>query len=299
MKLRYIVQFKGMPKPIICPKFWELRWAYGCIWRPSCDYCYLRGTLFKLDQVKTISFEGYLKRKRVLEKELPIFFETMPPCALNSGELAESLMMELSKEPFIPWITKLFKQYARGHKHLVLTKGGVRHIQNLVNIEGQDVTIVSFSINPYKFAEKHERGAPKVSDRLEACKILYDLGYEVRLRIDFPLFTDADVIELIKDVYTHYDITPARWTLGVPRINNPRLWRLPFFKEFKPYMEHVGKNLWRLNRAYSESVYVAIVDTIRSYDSGEVADIALCKETEKMWEEVGLSPKECKCNCVL
>lgn len=214
MKYKYLAWFGGMPDPIICPAFWELKWAYGCTY--DCGYCYLLGTLYGK---RLIPWKTYLERRNVLERELPAFFEEHEePCVLNSGELADSLMFERtpSKHSFVPWVTEIFKSQNR-HKHLILMKGTA--VDNLLKAEGQEVTIYSASVNPNEMW-KYEKGTPSPIERLEAAKRVQEAGYEVRVRIDFPL---GDLQRLVEDIYSY--ISPSRFTLGTPRINNARFWK--------------------------------------------------------------------------
>jgi len=284
MKYKYLVWFKGMPDPIVCPAFWELKWAYGCTY--DCGYCYLLGTLYGK---RLIPWKTYLKRRNVLERELPAFFEEHEePCVLNSGELADSLMFERtpSKYPFVPWVTEIFKRQNR-HKHLILTKGTA--VDNLLKAEGQEVTIYSASVNP-KEMWKYEKGTPPPIERLEAAKKVQEAGYEVRVRIDFPF---GDLQRLVEDIYSY--ISPSRFTLGTPRINNARLWKFQFWQNCKSMMEHIGGGKWRYDRKESELIYTQLISLIRGYDPK--VPIALCKETREMWESAGLNPDKCECNC--
>lgn len=282
---KYIVKFRGMPKPIVCPAFWELRWAYGCPY--GCEYCYLLGTLYGK---KIIPYDTYLKRREVLERELPAFFEAVgEPTVLNSGELADSLMFEKTELPFIPWATEIFKQQDR-HKHLILTKG--TSVQNLIEVGGQKNTIYSASVNPEE-VWRWEVGTPSPKQRLAVARMVQNAGYEVRVRIDFPI--RGVIPEFVDTIYRH--LAPSRLTLGTPRINNARLWKYGFWQELKSEMDYIGWGKWRYKRETSKEIYEALIDKIRAYDP-EVP-ISLCKETEEMWGNVGLNPNNCKCNCVL
>lgn len=284
MGYKCLAWFGGMPEPVICPAFWELRWAYGCIF--DCEYCYLKGTLRGR---KIITWKKYLERRAVLGKELPMFFETEEPkTPINSGELADSLMFERnpSKYPFIPWVTELFKTQ-RKHKHLILTKGVA--IENLLQSGGQEVTIYSASINPEEMWH-HEKGTPSPAERIEAAKRVQETGYEVRIRIDFPF---GDLSKLVDDTYA--SLEPSRITIGTPRINNARLWKFQFWQNWKPKMEHIGRGKWRYDRKESELIYTQLIDLIRGHDSK--VPIALCKETREMWGRVGLDSDKCECNC--
>ena len=295
MKYELIVRFPGMKPPVVCPSFWEIKPFYGC--KFNCSYCYLLGTLWGK---KIIPWKKYMERMERLGREILDFLKEEPPCLLNSGELADSLMMEKTVFPFVPWITEVLQEFGNGHKHLIVTKDVAVH--HLLEIDGQDVNVVSFSVNPLP-VWRWEKLTPHPERRLKAARKLQNAGYEVRIRIDFPVWeAGLPLKEILRVVENHIDfiyryVEPSRFTLGVPRINNPRLWRYSFWQRLKKDMEKVGRNIWRYNREKSLEIYRREIDKIREYDSK--VPIALCKETMQMYDALELDYENIKCNCIL
>lgn len=60
-------------------------------------------------------------------------------------------------------------------------------------------------------------------------------------------------------------------------------------------MEHIGGSKWRYDRKESELIYTRLINLIKGHNPK--VQIALCKETQGMWESVGLDLDKCECNC--
>ena len=117
-----VAYFGRTPEPqeatdVVCPHFWELKWATGCPY--SCAWCYLQGTLRLLPQRTA----PYVKDYGRVQNELRRFFahEGIEPSLLNAGELADSLMWESNGSPFSAFVIGLFRSQSR-HRVLFVTK---------------------------------------------------------------------------------------------------------------------------------------------------------------------------------
>ncbi|MFH1639075.1 MAG: hypothetical protein ABIB93_02010, partial [Chloroflexota bacterium] len=101
---------------VVCPHFFELKWAYGCPF--DCAWCYLKGTFrFQPNHTKPV-IKDYEKIKTHTKK---FFEEASAAEILNTGEIADSLMAESSDTPFSKLIIPLFEEQDK-HKVLFLTK---------------------------------------------------------------------------------------------------------------------------------------------------------------------------------
>src|SRR5712691_4851563 len=76
--------FQKTPDDIVCGRFWELRWAFGC--PLDCNYCYLRGTM------KGRMRPSFVKAEHVIAALDEAFQQIRAPSLFNSGELSDSLM---------------------------------------------------------------------------------------------------------------------------------------------------------------------------------------------------------------
>jgi len=281
--------FDKTPSDIVCPHFWELNWAYGC--RFNCAYCYLQGTFRgnkkpwprPLDQIFTVLDEFFKDHQN-------------DPQILNSGELTDSLVFPRR----IKQISDKFEEQSR-HRLLLLTKSA--------NVESLDdkprkQTIFSFSLNAHEVWRQLEHKTPPPEGRIEAARIVSEIGDEVRVRID-PIFPVQDWQKHYEDlVYLllselHND--PDRITLGTPRgLAKTRMfskdsswWKLAF--EDNP-SEDSG---WGKKIAFPlrKEIYLFFYDKLTKFGFDK-SKIAMCKETRSMWKEMGLDYTKCKCNCV-
>jgi len=285
--------FEKTPKNIVCPHFYELNWAYGC--RFACSYCYLQGTFRGNTQ------PYYLPLKEVLETFDKVFNHPymVKPAVFNSGELTDSMVFP----SIIEKICDKFEEQ-NTHKILLLTKSNI--VDFLVK-KPRKQTIVSFSMNAKTVSEKWEKKTAPVYKRIEAAKKVYDVGYEVRIRID-PIFPipnwKKEYEELIHEILTN--LKPTRITLGTPRgllktmlYSKDLSWWKFAFEENPSEDTGWGK---KLASGIRKEIYLFLIEKLR--EKGFNGDIALCKETPEMWKGLGMNPgsypdwKYCKCNCV-
>ena len=273
-----IKRFDKTPPPIrstnvICPHFLELKWAYGCPF--DCAWCYLKGTFRFLPTKARPVVKNYdkieLHTRRFLE-------EVEVPEILNTGEIADSLMNEGSREPFSKFIIPIFEEQTK-HKVLFVTKSD--NIKHLLEIHPHNQAIMSFSLNADGAAKKWENGAPSVDRRIEAGRKLSQAGYEVRVRSD-PIVPVPDwkthYTKLVDQIFTSF--IPSRITLGSLRglqstINGStdRSW-VEYLKESSNW----GKKIDFKTRY---EIYASIINRLR--ETYNYSDIALCKETVAMW----------------
>lgn len=286
--LRY---FEKTPETIVCPHFWELNWAYGCPF--NCSYCYLQGT-----------FQGnkkprYVKLKYVFDALENAFRDgeegKLPPSIFNSGELADSLM----STPTMEKIVDKFEEQDK-HKLLLLTKwNDVEFL--LKKLKKQ--TIVSFSINAPKIAERWEKGTAPPQKRIGAAKKVSEIGYETRIRID-PMIP----VRGWEDLYCNLAdqifgaLKPSRITLGSLRgLRNT----IRFCKD-NSWTRYLAKDEtgWgrKVGFALRLSMYSVVLNHLK--EKHGFTKVALCKETPEVWGKLGLGPgkspiwENCKCNCV-
>jgi len=280
------------PTDVVCPHFLELKWGWGCPY--DCGFCYLKGTFrFYLEggRVKP-HFKPREKIKTHVESFLSLDLE---PTILNAGELCDSLMGESSAEPFSEFIMPLFK--GTRHRVLFLTKGvNVGHF--LEHPEFAENAILSWTLNASPVAERWERLAPRVEDRIRAAREVHEAGYEVRIRIDpiVPVpeyWKGGEYIRLI-DLFFE-NLRPERITLGSLRglrstINNvkDRSW-LEYLSEYSGWG-------MRPRHEIRLGMYSTLMKHLKmSYGFERVG---LCKETLRIWRELGLDWKRNCCNCL-
>lgn len=271
--------FRKTPASIVCPHFWELRWAYGCPF--ECAYCYLQGTLRGNKTPRFVPLEHIL-----LAIEDAFNDEDLEPSIFNSGELSDSLMNPIIMEK----IADKFEEQTR-HKLLLLTKSAntaflVRRLRKQ--------TIVSFTINNPEVCKRWEHRTPPPEKRIEAAKAVSEVGYEVRVRID-PIFpTDGwkeRYGELLGDLLS--GVSPNRITLGMPR----GLAKTLMFSQDRSWTEGMTERSgWgkKFPEPIRKEVYSFFLTRLAELGF-EKDKIALCKETVPLWSDLGIGQR---CNCV-
>jgi len=292
-----IVRFDKTPLPqkstdVICPHFLEIKWAYGCPY--DCAWCYLKGT-FRFHTGKILP--GFkVKDLDKVRLHVEEFLDKVDePEILNTGEIADSLMYENAMSPFSKFIVPMFEKQKK-HKVLFVTKSD--RIKNLLEIKSHRRVIVSFSLNAMPVAEKWEKGAPGIVNRIEAAKKLSRENYEIRIRIDpmVPIENwEKYYKQLIDLIFLNF--IPERITLGSLRglqstLNGTK------DNTWKRYLKETETSSWGKKIDFTTRLKMYL-DTIGYLEKKYKYDkIALCKETQAIWRKLGMDYRGIKCNCI-
>jgi len=272
-----IVWFNKTPPGIVCPHFYELRWAFGCNF--DCQWCYLLGTSFGKKNFRAYDLDTVLKYTTRALREIE------EPQIFNTGELSDSY----PNHPNMQAIMDLFDTQSQ-HKLLLLTK--TADVSSLITKPRKQV-IYSCSLNVLPVADKWEKLAPSSVDRIRAAKQVAEVGYEVRARID-PIVPIEDWKDHYSDlVNMMVDVPFSRVTLGtlggLQRTINfaKKLGKDTSWAEYFSINTKWGKKLSDESRF---DIYSFMIDLLKP------KTIAVCKETNDMVSTLGL--KDLKCNCV-
>ena len=298
----------------VCPHFDRVKLASnGCFYQ--CDWCYLKLT-FRANFPFIRMYADYEKIKRQLARKLNRSNDSV---IFNSGELADSLALDhltRAGREFIPW----FGRTRNGYLYM-LTKSD--NVDDILDLDHNGHTVVAWSINNDAVSRKFEIGAPTFQRRLSAAKKVQEAGYPLRIRIDPIVPIDGwreAYTKTIEEIFSQ--VSPERVTLGTLRFekgfynNILKNWNtrksllttgpeLPRMMEdmqpmFPPKMFPGSKQPKSGKYSFSESkrseIFTFAVNEIRKYSD---CRIALCKESENVWNEVGLDVSRCSCVCQL
>lgn len=290
-----IVLFEKTPYPekpsdVVCPHFVEFKWANGCPF--NCSWCYLQGTFRFLDRGK----KPHIKDMKKTERHLDTFLQEVSSKSyvLNTGELSDSLIGENRDTPFSKWVINKFEnENPYDHKVLFLTKSN--NIENLLKIKNHEHSIMSFSLNAFKVSERWEK-APYPKDRIEAARKLFENDYETRIRID-PMVPVNNWQEKYKNlVDTIFEsLTPERITMGSLRGLSTTI-RMANDTSWVKYLDDSSNWGKKVSFGKRLSMYSMIKNYLeKEYD---YTDIAFCKESREIWEDLNMDWREIKCNCV-
>ncbi len=292
---------------MMCPHFDRLKLASnGCFYQ--CDWCYLKLTYRAAFPFITIKAE-YDKIRRLLGKRLK---ESHAPIMFNSGEMADSLALDhltRAGREFIPWFGRSKNGYL-----FMLTKSD--NVGDILDLDHNGHTVIAWSMNNAAVSRKFEIGAPSFRRRLAAAKKVQEAGYPLRIRLDpivpFHGWKEA-YADTIKEVFA--EVAPERVTLGTLRFEKgfynmrnsifttgPDLPQMmedmqPMFPpKIFPGNKHPKSGKYRFNESKRNEIFSFAVEEIRKYSD---CRIALCKESETVWNSVGLDVSRCSCVCQL
>ncbi|HCO92991.1 MAG TPA: hypothetical protein DIU00_03420 [Phycisphaerales bacterium] len=292
----FVGHFDGRLGPNVrcCPYYKLVPVSNGCLY--LCTYCYLAfvyrnyAPLIKIN----INYDTMFKqiRKALVAAGGKVSF--------NMGEMLDSLALDHITN-LTTMLVPFFAGLSRGFL-MLLTKSS--NIDNLLAVEANGQTVVSWSLNSQQMIEQHELGTAGLSERIDAARQCQQHGYRIRIRIDPGILHpdwQADYADLIEQTLTI--LKPENITLGMLRL-------LPghFLLAAGAYGNRAGKLLdHNFVRGASDhklryppkqriEFYSLLIDTIRSFDKN--VSIGLCRETPEIWGVLKDRCKPEKCNCV-
>jgi len=286
-KTKFVDIFRTTPTNTVCPNFYVLAHANGCLFRPQCEYCYLRSSFWYLQAQQAFTNIGKMERQIAAW----IARDDLESYILNTGNLSDSLSFE-GVRPLIARLVEVFRRRAEGagrkHTLLLVTKGGTREYGSLLGQEPCRNVIVSFSVNSPAAARRYERGAAPVEQRLSAAETLKAKGWRIRLRID-PMILGFDYTWVATRAR---HIGPERVTLGSLRAepNLPRFVENGLFADLEAPGD--GRGLARYPKERRLALYRQATEQLRG-----VCPIGLCEETPDIWDALGLDTAAKSCNC--
>lgn len=284
-KSRFVQIFRTTPPQTVCPNFYVLAHADGCMFSPQCSYCYLKSSFWFLGRP-----QAFTNRDRMFgEIRRWIRKDRLESYVLNMGNLSDSLSFE-EHRPLVSALVELFRREAKGRPHtlLLVTKGGLKEIRPLVGKAPCENVAVSFSVNNPAAARRYERGAAPVESRLKAAAKLKKAGWRLRMRID-PMIAGYDYRQVTEAVRK---LEPERVTLGSLRAE----YNLPKYTERGLFAKLVRPAGTKAMARYPEKMRLAMYRSSVKALKG-VCPVGLCEETPRVWDALGLDKSAKPCNC--
>ncbi len=142
----------------------------------DCSYCILQ--LYLSNPLLTV-----FVNTRDLWHQLDGFLERRQgglPVRIGTGELGDSLALD----PLTGRSRELVAYFRRHPDALFELKTKTTHIHNLLDIEPAPNIVVAWSLNAPAVAREDEKGAPPVSERIEAARRVVEKGYRVAFHFD-------------------------------------------------------------------------------------------------------------------
>lgn len=254
-------------KGAVCNSGYEIHTTFGC--PHSCTYCHVGNALtIMLDVEKFIEKLSVLMKNNLWQKLYKYD---------NQGDV-------LTLEPEYCATKKIVEHFSRTDKYLMLyTKSD--NVDHLMNLDHKGHTLVCWTITCEEAARKYELGAPTMEERIGAARKCWVAGYGVRVRFS-PIIPikgwKEKNAEMIGQVFTN--VRPEVVCLEtLCHMNREQYDELFMDLEYEPQEEITEYELY--SHENRREIYEFFINEIRKHD--KKTRIALCLETEKMWQDLG------------
>lgn len=278
-----------------CPNYWHFS-PYGfCPY--DCKYCYLAGT----PGVKfSPTVKVFLNLEQILNQIGKAACQLTKPTAFYLGKLQDSLALDSLtgySRIMIPFFAR--RKYAR---LTLLTKCG--NIENLLDLEHNAHTILSWSLNPTDVSDIFEANVPSISERISAMQRCAKAGYPVRAVV-MPIIPIENWQQIYRDFLKSLltNVKLDRITLGQICSYSTAMQ----LTEGKLGRKNVISN--QLEKAKSPDGRIRFPDQLRTdvykhligYIRQQKPDlqIGLCLEEKTIFKALDMETAIGRCNCVL
>ena len=278
-----------------CPNYWHFS-PYGfCPY--DCKYCYLAGT----PGVKySPTVKIFLNLEQILDQIDKAATNLTEPTAFYLGKLQDALALDNLtgySRIMVPFFAQ--QKYA---KMTLLTKCG--NIQNLLDLEHNGNTILSWSLNPPAVSKHFETNVPSISQRIEAIKMCADAGYPVRAVI-MPIIPVDDWQQIYSDFIKSLlsKVKLERITLGqicsystAIQLTENKLGKQ---NEISNQLAKTKSPDGRIRFPTKQriDVYSYLINIIKQRHKN--IQVGLCLEEKNIFNSLGMTASIGKCNCVL
>ena len=278
-----------------CPNYWHFS-PYGfCPY--DCRYCYLAGT----PGVKfSPTVKIFVNIDEILDQIAGAASKVSEPMAFYLGKLQDGLALD----PLTGYSRKMIPFFAQQKfaRLTLLTKSA--NVENLLDLDHQGNTILSWSLNPGEIFNAFESNVPPPDERIAAMRKCADAGYLLRAVI-MPIIP----IEGWQNIYTSFlknlleSVPLDRITLGqicsysgAMHLTEQKLGKNnPISLMLEKGKSKDGRVRFPIKARIK--VYRYLVDTIRKLQPQ--LPIGLCMEERNTFKALGMENSIGCCNCVL
>lgn len=280
-----------------CPNYWHFSPYAFCPY--DCRYCYLAGTPGVRFSPTVKIFLNLPEMLSQIDRAADVAGQ---PVAFYLGKLQDGLALD----PLTGFMRVLVPFFAahRWARLRVLTKSA--QVEQLLDLDHQGHTVLSWSLNPPEVSEAFENGVPSVAARIEAMHRCALAGYPVRAVI-MPIVPVGGWQHAYRSFleYLLDRVQPERITLGgiciYSAAQNLMERKLGAANVISKLLDHTGQQSsdgrTRYTRSLRREMYAYLIQTIQKID--RQATISLCLEENDVIEAVGLAGSKGRCNCVL
>jgi spore photoproduct lyase len=224
------------------------------------------------------------------------------PTAFYIGKLQDPLALD-SLTAYSNILIPFFAEHPYARLTL-LTKSA--NVDILLELEHQEHTILSWSVNPPEICHTFEENVPSMDERLEAMRRVASAGYPARV-VMMPIIP----VDGWQNMYTTFTrrlletIPIQRLTIGgictyrgARKLMEQKIGsNNPISNNIETIWQRTGDGRARYSQALRQEIYSVIIKAVR-HVCPEL-ELALCLEERELWQNLGLEGNIGRCNCVL
>ncbi|MFC2165125.1 radical SAM protein [Acidobacteriota bacterium] len=208
---------------------------------------------------------------------------------IGTGELGDSLVLDHITQRS----TELMDYFRSVPSALFELKTKTANIDNILSAPSAENIVVAWSLNAEKIADKEERGAPSIKERLAAAQVVSKRGFPVAFHFDplilYPGWEDG-YEEVIDALFTAINADRIAWiSLGSLRFPHPLK---EIIKKRSPDSRIVYEELirgedgkLRYFKPLRFQLYSTVVDKIQDR-AGDRVPLYFCMESGEIWRKV-------------
>jgi len=278
-----------------CPNYWYFS-PYGfCPY--DCQYCYLAGT----PGVKySPTVKIFLNLPQILNDIDRIASQLTEPTAFYLGKLQDALALD----PLTGYSRIMISFFAQQKlaRLILLTKSS--NIENLLDLNHQGHTILSWSLNPPEICNTFEKNVPSCEERIVAMRKCAEVGYPLRAVI-MPIIPVTGWQNMYANFLKTFLMTVPleRITLGqicsyagALRLTERKLGKInPISDQIEERKSRDGR--FRFPLTLRIEIYKHLIDTIRELQPELL--VSLCMEEYQTFKALDMEDTIGRCNCVL
>jgi len=278
-----------------CPNYWHFS-PYGfCPY--DCQYCYLAGT----PGVKfSPTVKIFVNIGEILDQIAGIASRLSEPTAFYLGKLQDGLALD----PLTGYSRILIPFFAqqKNARLTLLTKSA--EVDNLLDLDHQGHTILSWSLNPFEISNAFESNVPSPNERIGAMRRCADAGYPLRAVI-MPIIPIqgwrqiyarflVNLLELVP--LDHITLGQICSYSGALQLTERKLGNdNPISRMLEKDKSKDGRIRFPIKLRIE--VYQYLIDTIKKLQSK--LQIGLCMEEYQTFKALNMDNAIGRCNCVL
>jgi len=278
-----------------CPNYWHFS-PYGfCPY--DCQYCYLAGTP-GVRYSPTVKI--FLNLLEILNQIYRVAWQLTESAAFYLGKLQDALTLD----PLTGYSRIMIPFFAQQKQArlILLTKSA--NVNNLLDLDHQQHTILSWSLNPPKVSSAFERNVPLCGERIAAMQKCAKASYPTRAVI-MPIIP----IEGWQNIYAKFlgnlleSLPLDRITLGqicsysgALKLTERKLGKKnPISNQLEKRKSSDGR--FRFPLILRIEIYKHLIDTIRRFKPE--LQVSLCMEEYQTFKALNMENIIGCCNCVL